>query len=123
MDRVFIKTEIPNYKRLPQKSEIIDQSLRKSFEEEPDISQIKLESSKFFKIRAEEGKKLDKSRNMIPTSKSEMNTSSSFLRKNYFNKNEQSSLVAKTAISPRIRENLKPDCKHSYQHLIKFSFS
>ena len=105
--RVFIKTKVPRFTKLPNKEEILNQSIQKSFENEEELSQMKQQSFKFFKNKASEEKNAYRKRNKLPLSLTEINdTNASFLRKSYFSnslvKSIDKSLGFKSISNPKI---------------------
>mmetsp|Transcript_23709 Transcript_23709/g.21071 ORF Transcript_23709/g.21071 Transcript_23709/m.21071 type:complete len:175 (-) Transcript_23709:19-543(-) len=79
----------------------------KSFGHESDIS--KMGDFSIFKVKAEEGKKANRIRNQLPVAKTEVNTSSSFLRMKYFS--HENSNVSNIINSSKNIQKLKPDSK------------
>lgn len=115
---MFIKTEIPKYTLLPNKTEILNQSIPKSLENEDQILKMKQESFKFFKTKPSMRSQDLKGRNKGLISTSEIhNNISSFLRKHYFTssglKVNDESLGLKLLSYTENRVELKPDSKLS----------
>ena len=103
----IMKTKVPRFTKLPNKEEILNQSIQKSFENEEELSQMKQQSFKFFKNKASEEKNAYRKRNKLPLSLTEINdTNGSFLRKSYFSnslvKSIDKSLGFKSISSPKI---------------------